>query len=385
LISFLSGPQLRPSAHLLPLARATTHAAGDTINVNTGESLHKSLKGWGKLGKGVNITVHIARRLNTRIAATAMMDGVEWEARCYNKRRHRWETEKVRASPHCRELMRTLLDSSQAPRKHGVGRARRTVDWIMTVNTKGAKIAGLPDEEEGWIDSIARASQGFNLRDLNKKWYGCGRLTQEDLCGRPRCMRCWKSRNKGFTETEVRCSNNWTGAPPRASGGGGTLRGCPVQLATPNNRQWMVASQPGGTDVELYSDRAALEAQKPGSTGSCTLGKVAFFLEHMGNPPQGEGTVGEIFRWVGVAEYFSASSGGGGNKDAATGHPVLRLGESLSFFPVEAIRRVVHIHHACGQDGRCKAVSDGNKAPVWRHDVRPGDGFLCNEHFHSVL
>jgi len=46
----------------------------------------------------VNITVHIARRLNTRIAATAMMDGVEWEARCYNKRRHRWETEKVRAS-----------------------------------------------------------------------------------------------------------------------------------------------------------------------------------------------------------------------------------------------------------------------------------------------
>eukprot|EP00903_Cladosiphon_okamuranus_P016923 g15600.t1 len=146
----------------------------------------------------------------------------------------------------------------------------------------------------------------------------------------------------------------------------------------------MFAPYPCGTDVEIYFTPAALAAQRRGPAGTCTLGKVAFFVEHVGNPSQGEDTHGESTVWVAVAEYFTAAAGQRAMTDAATGHPVMRLRETLSFFPAEAIRRVVQMHHACAIGGGCKAVSENNKAPVWKHQLSPGDNFLYNEHFHGV-
>jgi len=367
-----------------PRAPAPRHHVGDTVNVNTGEALHKLLKSFAKSSKGTDNTGHIARRLNTRMAATAMMEGMEWSARRYSRKQRRWLTERVKASPACRELMRTLVDSSTVSRKHGVGRVRRTVEWSMAITNNGKSITAAPNSEATWVGAIARASTRFNPDALYRQWYSCGRQHgDERRCEGRRCIRCWKFRKGGFMQTETRCFNNWTGAPARASGGSGTVRGCPVEVAQPNNRRWMFAPYPCGTDVEIYYTPAALAAQRPGPVGTCTLGKVAYFIEHVGNPPHGEDMGGEATVWVAVAEYASAAVGQGTMRDAATGHPVMRLRDSLSFFPAEAIRRVVQMYHACASG--CKAASENNKAPVWKHKLSPGDNFLYNEHFHSVL
>lgn len=330
--------------------------------------------------------MHVARRLNTRMASTAMKDGLEWEARRYCRRQGAWLTEKIQASPACRKLLRTLLDSSRISRKHGVGRVRRTVEWSMTTTKKGKEIAASSDGDASWIHAIARASKGLDLDSLYRQWYSCDRKHEDkSYCGGSRCIRCWKYRKSGLVKTEVHCSNNWTGAPARVSGGSGTVRGCAVESAVPNNRQWMFAPYPCGTDVEIYFTRAALAARQSGPAGTCTLGKVAYFIDHEGNPSEGEGARGESTLWVAVAEYVTAGTGRLRMTDAATGHPVMRLRDTLSFFPAEAIRRVVQMHHACAVGGGCKAVSEEGKAPVWRHKLSPGDNFLYNEHFHSVL
>ncbi|CAB1101469.1 unnamed protein product [Ectocarpus sp. CCAP 1310/34] len=360
--------------------------SGDTVNVNTGEALHKLLKSFAKSSKGTDNTLLIARELNTRMAATAMMEGMEWSARRYSRKQRTWLTERIKASPACRKLMRTLLDSSKVSRKHGVSRVRRTVEWKMDITNKGKSITAAPDNDIRWIEAIAKASKGFDPDALYRRWYSCGRPHGEEArCSGLRCIRCWKFRVNGFRHTEARCFNNWTGAPARASGGTGTVRGCPVEMAEPNNRRWMFAPYPCGTDVEIFFTPDALAAQRPGPAGTCTLGKVAYFIEHVGNPPQGEDTRGEPTVWVAVAEYVSAAVGQSTMRDAATGHPVMRLRDTLSFFPAEAIRRVVQVYHACAYSGGCKAVSENNKAPVWKHKLSPGDNFLYNEHFHSVL
>ena len=319
------------------------------------------------------------------MAARAMMEGVEWEARMWSKRGGCYLTEKMKASPACRKLLRTFLDSSVS-RKHGVGRARRTVEWSMTTTKKGKDIAASSTGEASWIHAIARASKGFDLDSLYRQWYSCSRQhSDQSYCGGSRCIRCWKFRKQGFIRTEVRCFNNWKGAPAKASGGSRTLRGCPVELAEPNNRRWMFAPYPCGTDVEIYFTAEALAAQQSGPAGTCTLGKVAFFIEHEGNPLHAEDTQGQATVWVAVAEYVTAGTGQLRMTDAATGHPVMRLRDTLSFYPAEAIRQVVQLHDACAVGGGCKAVSEKGKAPVWQHKLSPGDNFIYNEHFHSVL
>ena len=63
----------------------------------------------------------------------------------------------------------------------------------------------------------------------------------------------------------------------------------------------------------------------------------------------------------------------------------MKLRQTLSFFPTEAIRRVIHMHHACSGGGSCGAISELNKAAVWRHRLTPRDTFLFNQHHHGVL
>ncbi|CAN0418184.1 unnamed protein product, partial [Ectocarpus sp. 13 AM-2016] len=99
-----------------------------------------------------------------------------------------------------------------------------------------------------------------------KAWFSCGRETSNpNMCGNGRCPRCWRNRHLHLVNMEVECSNTWIGAPERVSGGTGTIRGAPIEDAhnKPNIR-WILAPPPFGTDVEIYSNRAALDAKKPG-------------------------------------------------------------------------------------------------------------------------
>lgn len=359
------------------------NSAGEAINVNTGEALHKTLKSFAKSASGRDNIVHIARRLNTRLAADAMMEGLAWEARRYDNR-DGWVVSTVQASSPCRKLLKTLSDTLSHSRKHGVGRARGTVNWEMSIAQHGGELEATSGSERSWMRALAMAmQQKFRLEDLYHTWYSCGRLHGvQAFCGKPQCPRCWKYRNVGFREQRVRFSNNWTGAPSEVSGGSGTLRGGNVQIAKADDRQWMAES---GTDVEIYSNRDAMISNRPGPAGTCSLARVAFFAEHVGNPPLGVDTTGEKTLWVAVAEYVTAGIGQDKVIDAATGHPIMRRRKRLSFFPARAIRRVVHMYHVCVPN-KCKAVSDAGKAPVWRHDLSgENNRYIHNEHFHSVV
>ena len=87
--------------------------------------------------------------------------------------------------------------------------------------------------------------------------------------------------------------------------------------------------------------------------------------------------------WVAVAEYVTNGRGQTRDVDPATGHAVMRVRGSLSFFPSTAIRRVAHLYHRC--TGACKAVenTDGGRS-VLQHTIssKGGDCYLYNDHFH---
>ncbi|CAN0037184.1 unnamed protein product [Ectocarpus sp. 4 AP-2014] len=317
------------------------------------------------------------------MAANAMMEGLAWKARRYNKR-DGWVVSPVQGSDPCRQLLKTLSDALSHSRKHGVCRPRVTVDWEMTIGEHGAGLQATSEAEPDWILALALAMRKeFLLEDSYRTWYSCGRLHGvRSLCGNPRSPRCWKFRDLGLREDRISFSNNWTGAPAKVSGGSGTIRGGDVRDAEINSREWMVES---GTDVEMYSTRDALVSNKPGPAGTCSLARVAFFAKHVGNPPEGEGTTGETTLWVADAKYVSTGLGENQDIDAATGHPTMRRRKGLSFFPARAFRCVVHMCHKC-LPGKCKAVSKAGKAPVWRHDQSGHNNrYIHDEHFRSVV
>lgn len=139
---------------------------------------------------------------------------------------------------------------------------------------------------------------------------------------------------------------------------------------------------PCGTDVELYCTREAFEGDVHGATGSSTLAKIAFFIEHEGKPPQGQ-SKGKKTVWVAAAEYDSTGRGNTREVDAATGHAVLKLRRSLSFSPAYANRRVVHMFHRC-PSGACAPREQCRGGAVWKHKLSDSDSYLHNEHLHSV-
>lgn len=240
-----------------------------------------------------------------------------------------------------------------------------------------------PLQSEAWKLFLETTIRGMGLMDLYHTWFGCGRgHTDDRLCQDTRCPRCWKWRNMGLMNKGVRCISMWAGAPADVSAGTGTLRGCSVQDAAADGPNWMLAPAPYGTDVELYCTREALRADVPGATGICTLAKVAFFVEHEGNPSQ-DRSVGEKALWVAVAEYVTAGPGNTRSVDPATGHAVLKLRRNLSFFPADAIRRVVHMYHRCPR-GACAPRRQHRGTPIWSHKLTDDDSYLHNEHFHSV-
>lgn len=220
------------------------------------------------------------------MAAEAMAEGVRWTAWGYDKTKREWVKKTVQASPACRELLGSNSEWVVETRRHVTGRPRGIVEWNVRLGQQAAA-------PSGWQETIGALLRrtgpgGLDLLGLYKAWFSCGRETSNpSMFENGRCPRCWRNRSLGLVNLEVECSNTWIGAPERISGGTGTIRGAPMEDAHKKKHiRWIVAPPPFGTDVEIYSDRAALDATRPGPSGTCTLGKVAFFFQHRGNPLQ---------------------------------------------------------------------------------------------------
>ena len=355
---------------------------GELIDCHPGESCHKGMKDKAKHARGQENELLIVQGQNDLMAAQAMMEGQSWVARAFDRKTKTMVSATIRASPACIKLLEDITERASKVRLHGTGRPRGIMEWDVHLNQDGSVT--------GWkkvVRDLLTGANPLDLVDLHTQWFSCGRQTGEEWrCGNGRCARCWNSRNRGLVNRRIECSNVWTGAPERASGGTGTIRGAAMgdAVAEKPGLLWLLGQAPNAADVEIFYTRDALKARKPGPAGTCTLGKVAFFFDSTGNPLPGGGQR-SVTKWVAVAQYVTAAKGRGELLDPVTGHPVMRLQNKLSFFPAEAIRRTVHMYHRC-PDGKCGPRSEKGKGKVWHHKFdRPprANLFLYNKHFHG--
>lgn len=328
---------------------------GEIANAQSCEGLHKFLKLTRKNANHQNNLLHIARRKNHDSAVRFMLEGGSWTARRYNYKENAWETRRIKAGVGCLEMLKSLSDEPR--RTFGMGRARGTAKWTVEVGDRG-KVRAATSTPGGWELAATRAIEHLDLELEYSRWFGGER--------------------EQLRYTSAVCFNIWDDAPAEATGGHRTIRGGPVHDAEKHQgaRWCLAAAAPLGTNIELYSTPEANRLRKPGPAGTCTLGKVACFVEHRGND-------GAETLWVAVAEYVTVGRGKARENDPATGHAVLRLKKTLSFFPATAIRRLAHMYHRC--TSACKAVPGVNGgASIWRHDTLSagGDCFLYNEHYH---
>lgn len=268
-----------------------------------------------------------------------------------------------------------IVDSamSRLQGKYGSTRAGRRATGTENYPSISSPSERLGGESRGMGDCRLRTGVGSrrwrkllaqsNLKDAYAKWFE--RDQQHD-----------------FVEQDAQCFTIWDNAPADVTGGHHTIRGGPVSKAsTQNGTRWMLAPPPFCTNLELYSTPEACRSRIPGPAGVCTLGKVALFVRHRENPPQGRAR-GTATLWVAVAEYVTTGPGQQRDDDLATGHPVMRLKQSLALFPDGAIWRVGHMYHRCTT--ACKAVKENGGASTLRHkySLTGNNYFLYNEHFH---
>ena len=372
------------------LALSTTGAVG---NANAGESCHKILKGsraGASMRTGDN-EVHIMKNWNDSQGLKALADGVTWKTSGFVDGE---EVQKdVTAGPLCQETLQALFAflpqqmnpasaeddtiAGQVGRPHGYQQweaGLKGVDGFMELQAWQEKVAALLPSPDGLDERYA-------------DYFGCGRVHGEAVCSTRTCSYCWRNRGHGLTNRAVVVFNHWGGAPGEASAGTGTIRGCPVKDADTRSG-WTRSTASQGSDVEIY---LTINDQREGNRGlGCTtLGKVAFFFEHQANPwrrdeagviPEGEYTI-----WMAVSEYVTAGVGNSSAVHRATGLAEFKMRQALSFYPASAVRRAVHMMHACPTSGEsaCGLVREGERTH-WQCKLLGTSTYLLNKYFHGV-
>ena len=263
-------------------------------------------------------------------------------------------------------------------------------------------------------------------------WYACHRSPSARPCDEIRCPKCWEGVD--LQHDFVRCSRFKHNVPPKASSGLGRLKGGNVRHAAnggPTPRAWAVGDE-AGEDVEIFRNPHARRNDLTGD-GRVTLAKILYFFDHRGNRrpghPVDEG--GPMMEYVLVFEYVTCGAGRSTKPDSVTKHPTYYLqgnaGTRPSVFPVDAIRRHVHMYHLCphasfsyramneGSSGvhrrgtfdtnrgesdtpsRCglrRATAGDGGGLVWKHhfflahsnsNIRQRDIYMLNEHWHSAF
>lgn len=246
-------------------------------------------------------------------------------------------------------------------------------------------------------------------------WFGCGR-PQDDpvVCSDPKCPRCWGGGPDKLDNSGISCSRFKHGVPPKASSGLGRFKGGDVKTATsdgPTPRSWAVGAGQG-EDVEIFTSPTARASDLSGD-GDVTLAKILYFFDIEGNRRADATGSGPIMEFVLVYEYVTCGAGRSRKPDPATKHPTYWLRGAAtvvpSVFPVDAIRRHVHMYHLCPVSSFDIGVSNTSSSrscglrddtergggKVWRHhynlaaahqpDAQRGDAYMLNEHWRSVF
>ena len=360
-----------------------------------------------------------------------MAPGETWVARRYDRSSRQTKIGRETAGAGCSRVLRSLdvclRGGLNNPGGSDEGATRRRGQFpgaalwegkVVRPSGAGEEEKAQTDEPEGWETRVSQsgvAPHEDSILDAAKVWYGCRRPPNERPCDDVRCPTCWEGAD--LQHDLISCSRFKHNVPTKVSSGLGRFKGGNVRLATsdgPYPRAWAVGHE-SGEDVEIYRNPSALSNGLAGD-GGVTLAKILYFFQHEGNRRSGDSLDGgPLMEYVLVYEYVTCGAGRSKRPDSVTEHPTYFLrgapSQKPSVFPVEAIRRHVHMYHQCtqasfapggvneggsaGADCRCglrrESAADGGGV-VWKHhfhlaranpDTRQRDVYMLNEHWHS--
>lgn len=382
-------PRPRHSRLLIP--------TGQVSNTNTSEHMHKGVKFTASSASGRDNMEHLWRCINDQQAIKSLADGAQWTARCYSYQERRSVTRtNCAAGPTCRAVLRDLakvlplspsVADSDAPRAT-VKQPPGYQEWEAVLD---APVGGASDEGATWQQHTSRTLPSVaHLEERYDELLGCGREDGESPCSSPTCSYCWRNRGRKLAYRQVCCFNHWKPAPEVVSAGAGKILGVSLADACEERGTWMLDRPSGANDVELFVSASDVRDGTTG-VGHTTLGKVVYFFEHQGNDQRkGDSDrieAGVVTVWVAVLEYVTAGTGHQRKVDPVTGFDVFHLRNTLSFFPVQALRRTVHIVHQCPTSRAstsCGLVSGSKKRQDWRCRLGKQSSYLLNKYFHSI-
>lgn len=404
--------------------------SGIVPNASTGEFAHQQHKRANKSSSNRNAPAHYARHANTAYAFDALADGIPYRVKKYNKSTKKHGTVTVKAGSGCSRLLQALRRDTSGDvvgvpdiREHGTpapgvltGKFPGAARWVAPLR-KGPHAAVQSGDWRTRASTMRQRPRVDHLLEAYRSFFGCGGIDEPPQpCANSRCPRCWTNPSALDSE-EMACSRFKHGAPLKASSGlgrwkGGDIRG-QADYEFPDS--WAVG-EGGGEDVEIWTT-PPYDGDRRVDVEKLTMGRILYFFDHEGNP-RGNGGTGDdrpITSWVLVFDYVTSGDGKSRLPDKASDHPTMRLrGRSDPvIYPAEAIRRHVHLYHACpcipqaagGGVGappaapgdaqwECGLAQDrGGRfggAKVWRHKYRLAasnkgyDHYLLNEHHHSI-
>lgn len=423
----------------------TQYVAGFAPNASTGEFAHQQHKRSNPSSSGRNAPLHYISNANTDYAWMGLADGVSYNVMKRNWKSGRDEEVTVRPGRGCSRVLQALrkkqpggLVGAPDTRAEGIptkarvaGSHKGSAIWTAQLRRESdveASVDGpsLPSWQE-LVSSGRFRPTPSQLLQAYKTTYGCGNTGGADgtACAEPRCPECWTHPNT-LAHTSIECSRFNHFASLAASSGLGRWKGGDARSALSGCKEdglsdeW-VFGRKGGEDVEIWRTTPPVhDDPKKVDTGGLTIGRIVYFFEHEANDKMSGriSTPGPKTRWVLTFEYVSAGIGRGRLPDVATKHPTLRLRGNgpPAVFPVNNIRRHVHLYHMCGSNeshpghvpadegdaadprAGCGVVpaSDGSGALVWQHafklarrtphaqHIRGEDKYIVNEHHHSI-
>lgn len=405
---------------------------GHALDASVGEAGHQRHKRSNKSSSGRNPASHHIRRVNTAMGLERAARSEPWIARRFDRKLGKHVSRPVRSGAGTIRVLTTLAgklrggirsptdpDEWTKPTAAAAqGRYQGSATWDGKLLRTGEQPwdANASVGEQGWQACVTQSTivpHEENVAKCGKLWHSGGRSRGDAVCSKLECTTCWD--NKRLVNDKILCSRFKHGAPPRASSGTGRWKGGAARTATAGGRTpraWAVGDG-AGEDVEIYCNRDARDRGLTGD-GNVTLAKILYFFKHEGNlRTDSIHTKGPMMEWVLAYEYVTCGTGRTKKEDTTTKHPTYWLQGAAarpSVFPVDAIRRRVHMYHVCpvsnveaGSDAStrrgsarwvCGLSDDGKGNKVWRHryklawklDARTQrDAYMLNEHWHSAF
>ncbi|CAB1108042.1 unnamed protein product [Ectocarpus sp. CCAP 1310/34] len=415
-------------------------AHGRPQDANVGEAGHQTHKRSRKSSSNRDPAAHHARRTNTFLALHRLTSPEPYTANRYSYSSKTKVTEQVTSGPGCRRILAALgdrlrgglngvvdADASTTPTASMKdGKYQGSAKWQATIlgggdlacseDGGGSVAAGAKEPWEVCVsEGPVRPHAGAILR-ANAEWFSCGRSDGAlDDCADARCPLCWEGGHESLKARNISCSRFKHGVPPKTSSGLGRFKGGDVKKATatgPTPRHWCVGDG-RGESVEIFTSPEAKRKDLSGD-GHVTLGLILYFFDLDGNPRPGPTAAADpMMEYVLVYEYVTRGAGRSKKADSVTLHPTYWLqggGNRVpSVYPVDAIRRHVHMYHLCPvshfepRAANTSALAEtcglrdddtGKGGNVWKHHyilaaAKPPSGqrdaYMLNEHWRGAF